>query len=331
VKRPPAFWQHNGPTARLLAPLGGGVALAARLRRRWTHARSARVPVVCVGNVTVGGGGKTPVALDLGRRLRDAGHAVHFLTRGYGGHPGATPLRVEPSRHDVASVGDEALLLARVAPTWVAPDRVAGAAAAEAAGAEVLVLDDGFQNPRLAADLALLVLDGGAGFGNGRVMPAGPLREPVDTALTRAGTVVRLGPDRAGLDARLKARGVAAPLTGAVRPDGETAWLEGARVMAFAGLARPEKLFDTLSGLGADLVARVAFPDHHRYTDKDLHALASRAAAANARLVTTEKDWVRLPAAMRARVTPLPVRVVWDTPEAVTRLLQESLFPDDRD
>ncbi len=326
--RPPAFWQAGGWPAMLLAPLSRVMARAARRRAHRRAPVAAEVPVVCVGNVVVGGAGKTPVALDLGRRLRERGRAVHFLTRGYGGRVRRTPLRVDPTRHDAATVGDEALLLADTAPTWVAPDRAAGARRAVASGADVLVLDDGFQAPRLAPDLALLVVDGEVGFGNGRVLPAGPLREDPGSALGRAHAVLRLGPDRAGAAAWFP-NGMPV-ITGEIRPAGDTAWLRGAKVLAFAAIARPGKLFDTLRAAGADLVGTVAFADHHRYTPRECADLVDWAEAAGASLVTTTKDHVRLPSALRARVTPLPVRVAWDSPAAVDHLLDRLLRHDAR-
>lgn len=316
---PPPFWQTGGLPARLLAPLGRVVAGVSARRRRATKAACAGVPVICVGNVTVGGAGKTPVALDLGGRLGARGLAVHVLTRGYGGRPGRTPLRVDPARHDAATVGDEALLLAAVAPTWVAPDRVAGAREAVAAGAQVLVLDDGFQRPQLAPDLAVLVVDGAVGFGNGRVLPAGPLREDPAAALARAHAIVRLGADRTGVAARFPAG--TPVLAGRIAPAADTAWLRGRRVLAFAGIARPDKLFDTLRASGAVLVGTLAFADHHRYTRRECADLIARAAGAEAVMVTTTKDHVRLPPDMRPRVAALPVGIVWDDAHAVTRLL----------
>jgi len=313
----PAFWHRDDWPARALAPLGAVVDRVATARRGCGD--DAGVPVICIGNVTVGGAGKTPVALDVGARLRDAGWGVHYLTRGYGGRSGATPCRVAPARHGAADVGDEALLLARVAPTWVAPDRVAGARAAIADGAEMLVLDDGFQSARLRADLNVLVIDGAVGFGNRHVVPAGPLRELPERALGRADLVVRLGPDAAGVDRDVPR---ATPLlTATMEVAGATHWLEGARVVAFAGIGRPAKLFDTLAAAGAVVVDRVAFPDHHRYTTKEVRALAARAERAGARLATTAKDHVRLPHAVRDRVTPIDVRLAWHAPAALSAVL----------
>lgn len=324
--RPPRFWQTGGWPGALLMPLALVVTGAARLRRRLTRQRRAAVPVLCIGNVTVGGAGKTPVAQDLGGRLVSAGRAVHFVTRGYGGRPGRTPLRVDPTAHDAARVGDEALLLARVAPTWIAPDRVAGARAAALDGAEVVILDDGFQNPRLAYDRAMLVVDREVGLGNGRVMPAGPLREPLSDALARADALVPLGSadGRAGPTQGM-ARGIPCFPAEVVATEAAER-LAGQRVVAFAGLARPDKLFATLRACGADVVDTAAFPDHHPYSRADLERLAARARELDARLVTTRKDAVRLPPAYGDRVETVDVRVGWRDPAAVDRFL-EGLFP----
>ena len=320
--RAPDFWQRDGPPARLLAPLGQMFGQAGRLRRRWTVPRRAPLPVICVGNLTVGGAGKTPVALALAERLLARGERPHFVTRGYGGRARG-PLRVDPAQHDCALVGDEALLLAAVAPTWVARDRLAGAQAAAGEGAGLVILDDGFQNPRLTPDLGLLVVDGSYGFGNRRLLPAGPLREPVADGLSRASAVVRIGADRAGVDRLLPADlpCIAAELM----PAPAAPALAGRRVMAFAGIARPEKVFTTLSAAGAELVGCEAFADHHRYRRAEIERLLARAAREEALLITTSKDAVRLPADLRARIAILPIALSWPQPAALDRLLDLAL------
>lgn len=318
--RAPAFWNQDGWPARALAPLGAAVDHVTTRRRRRTAACEPGVPVICVGNVSLGGAGKTPVAMDMCARLVDAGWRAHVLTRGYGGRPGRTPRRVDAGTDTAAGVGDEALLLARGAPTWVAPDRVAGARAAIADGAEALVLDDGFQSGRVRASLNVLVIDGAVGVGNGRVYPAGPLRERPERALARAHAVIRLGPDATNIDGRVPA--TARLLTATCVPEGDASWLHGARVVAFAGIGRPDKFFATLQRAGAELIDTVPFADHHRYTDGELRTLAARADRADARLVTTSKDHVRLPPGMRARVSPIPVRIAWDDPGALADLLE---------
>jgi len=315
----PDFWSSDGAAARLLAPLGIAYDLAGRLRFALARPVACGVPVICVGNLTAGGAGKTPVALALAKRLASSGRAVHFLTRGYGGRA-AGPLRVDPARHDAAEVGDEALLLARAAPTWVARDRVAGARRATQAGAEILVMDDGFQNPALKKDLFFLVVDGETGFGNGRVMPAGPLRETLARGLSRADAVVLLGPDRQAIGQLVPEQ---LPVVRAsLVPTGAAEDLTGRRVLAFAGIGRPEKFFTTLTQLGAKLVETRAFADHHRFKPDELDAVLARAKALAAIAVTTEKDATRLSTTYRQKVTVLPVEVAWQQADLLDRLLE---------
>ncbi|MEE9209502.1 MAG: tetraacyldisaccharide 4'-kinase, partial [Kiloniellales bacterium] len=284
-------------------------------------------PVVCVGNLVAGGAGKTPVVLALVAALAARG-AVHCLSRGYGGSsPG--PRRVDAARDSAVEVGDEALLLARAAPSWVARDRTAGARAAAAAGARVLVMDDGFQNPALAKDLSLVVVDGAYGFGNRRGMPAGPLRESVARGLARADAVVLLGRDELNLGAALARRLPVLTAQLAPRPGSES--LVGRKVLAFAGIGRPEKFFATLAGpeggLGAELVETRAFPDHHPYSAAELRSLRARARSLDAILVTTEKDAVRLTPEQREGIETLAVAVAWDDPAALQALLDKLPVP----
>jgi tetraacyldisaccharide 4'-kinase len=229
---------------------------------------------------------------------------------------------VDPARHGAAEVGDEPLLLAGAAPAWIARDRAAGARAAAAAGAGALLLDDGLQNPALAKTLSLLVVDGRDGFGNGRLLPAGPLREPVAEAAARCRAAVLMGPDEAGIAGRLAGLPVLPARLVVERPPGLPA---GARVLAFAGIGRPAKFFDSCRALGLEVVETAAFPDHHPYGAAELAGLAQRAAAVGAVLVTTAKDQVRLPPAARATVYVVPARLAWADEAAVERLLDEAL------
>ncbi len=317
---PPAFWQHDGPAARALAPLAHLVAAmtARRLRRPGWR---APVPVLCCGNAGVGGAGKTTLVLDLAARLRRRGVAVHCLTRGYGGQARA-PLRVDPARHTATLVGDEPLLLAALAPTWVGRDRAAAARLAVAAGAEALLMDDGLQNPALVQDAALLLIDGAVGFGNGRVVPAGPLREPVSAAAARATAAVLVGPDATAAAAALPPH---LPVLAATLHADRS--LAGRRVLAFAGIARPGKFYDTLRRAGATLVDTVAFPDHHPFRPAELDRVLARAAAANATPVTTPKDAARLDDRYHARVEPVGVRLAWSDEPELDRLLDRWLQP----
>ena len=317
--RAPEFWERRGIRALLLAPLGQLYGLAAWLRRALVRPTRAGVPVVCVGALTVGGAGKTPTAIAVVERLIALGRRPHIVTRGYKGTLRG-PVRVELAQHGAGDVGDEALLLAAAAPTWVARDRVAGAPAAKAAGADIVVLDDGFQNPSLAKDLSLLVIDAGQGLGNGRLLPAGPLRESAAGGLARAQGVVLIGNDRTGIAARIPRQ---LPLLRArLVPDpGDAAALGGQRTLAFAGIGRPAKFFDSLEEIGAKVISRNPFPDHHPYRASEIDALLAEAAKRGALPATTAKDAARLPAAARAKVGVLRVTLEFDRVDELDRLL----------
>ena len=312
----PEFWAHRGLLSSVLAPAGWVYGRVAAARQRWARPWHAPVPVLCVGNLVVGGAGKTPVTLSLAHRLCRRGRRVHIVSRGYGGRL-AGPVLVDPAQHSADDVGDEPLLLAEVAPCWVARDRVAGAKAAIAAGANLLLLDDGFQNPTLAKDLSLVVVDGGYGIGNGRVLPAGPLREPLAAGLARASAIVVMGDDNAGATAI-----IAGKLLFRARLVPETpSDVAGRTVVALAGIGRPEKFFATLEEAGARLLRTYAFPDHHPYREDELARPLAEAERAGAMLVTTTKDWVRLPRALRTQIRALSVSVVWDDLAALDALL----------
>ncbi|MBR9972871.1 tetraacyldisaccharide 4'-kinase [Magnetospirillum sulfuroxidans] len=316
--RAPEFWRHQGWPARLLAPLARLYAWGGRRKRQAGGGFRAAMPVICVGNIVAGGAGKTPVCLALAADLRARGHQPHFLTRGYGGTE-VGPRLVDPLRHNAERVGDEALLLAAHAPTWVSRCRPDGAIAAAELAAEALIMDDGFQNGSLRHDLALVVVDGGYGFGNGRVIPAGPCREPVAEGLARADAVVLIGDDHAGVAAWIGALPV---LRARLVPGPEAQALRGAKVLAFAGIGRPEKFFTTLRQCGAEVVAAYPFTDHHAYGRGEVLELLDEAAAQGAIAVTTAKDAVRLPEDLRGRVQVLTVSLQWQDPTAVDHLLE---------
>ena len=265
------------------------------------------MPVICVGNLSAGGTGKTPTVRALCERIAARGGAPHVVSRGYGGRARG-PLTVGGG-HSATEVGDEPLMLAQAFPVHVSRDRAAGARHAAAAGAGAIVLDDGFQNPDPAKDLSLVVVDAEAGFGNGRVIPAGPLREPVEAGLARAALVLAIGP-REARGAFLASRAWPVPVTEAgLEPiDGE-AWRDR-RVLAFAGIGRPERFFETLRGLGAEVVETVPLADHQPIPPTRLSALESRARRLGADLACTEKDAMRLSPTDRGRVSPLRVRLV---------------------
>lgn len=322
----PAFWEaRDSVLATALSPLGRVWNGLEVLHRVTARATKVGVPVLCVGNLVAGGAGKTPVALDLGRRLVARSVKAMYLSRGYGGRE-IGPMRVDPASHDARRMGDEPMLLSRVAPCWVSRKRVFGAQAAQADGAEFIIMDDGFQNPWLHKDLSLLVVDGPAGFGNGRIMPAGPLRESVRAGFARAHGVVIIGEDRHDLGERARLAGLPV-LMAEPEPGPEIEFLRGQPLLAFAGIGRPGKFFDALERWGCDVVASRGFADHHFYRADQMEALLAEADHLGALPVTTEKDWVRIPDGSRDHVETLGLRLRWlddAQPEALLdRLLNE--------
>ena len=322
MRAPGFWWAEPGAISALLSPLAAiyGSVAANRIARPGAR---VGIPVICVGNPTVGGAGKTPTAIAIARMLIAAGERPAFLTRGYGGRL-AGPVEVEAG-HTAVQVGDEPLLLARVAPTIVAQDRVAGAQHAKARGASVIVMDDGFQNPSLGKDLSILVVDA-RGVGNGCVIPAGPLRAPLEPQLDRASALLIVGEGARAMEATAKARGLPV-FHASLEPDpAAAASLRGRKVLAFAGIGHPEKFFATLSAAGIDAPVRRGFGDHHRYSVAEARSLMRDADKEGLELVTTEKDLARLKddanvAQLAARARALPVTMKVAETDAFGRLV----------
>jgi tetraacyldisaccharide 4'-kinase len=328
--RDPAFWwAERSVAAALLAPLGVcyGVVVARHMTR---PGRKAPVSVICVGNFTVGGAGKTPAAIAIARLLLESGHCPFFLSRGYGGRA-AGPVRVEHQR--AIEVGDEPLLLARVAPTIVAHDRLAGALAAAEGGADAIVMDDGLQNSSVDKDLAIVVIDGRRGIGNGRIFPAGPLRAPLEAQLDHIDAVLLVGSAGRAAECAIEAaqrRGLPV-FHGELRPAPDAvAALAGKRTLAFAGIADPDKFFATLEAHGIPAAVRKPFPDHHRYAADEMAALVACAQRDGLTLVTTEKDMARMngdPAAIDliGRSAVLPVILTFKDAAVVQAMLRKAV------
>ena len=334
----PSWWYGDGPkwAARLLWPIAEVWARSAERRYRQTRTHRSALPVICVGNFTAGGAGKTPVAIAIGKHLKALGHMPAFLSRGFGGtNPG--PHFVD-LRHDTASaVGDEPLLLAAHAPTMIARDRIKGATAIEKTDADVIIMDDGLQNPALAKTLSLAVVDAERGIGNGDVIPAGPLRARLPFQLQLTDAIIVMQGEESKLEASAytaATKAFSGPILYArLASTGDISWLLDRPCLAYSGIAHPEKFFASLRSCGADVIDTVGFPDHHMFTDSDARSLLQSAEQAKAQLVTTEKDLVRLAtdfgdgATLRARSRAVPVEVSFaDTSQDLFASLMRGVF-----
>jgi tetraacyldisaccharide 4'-kinase len=325
--REPKWWYEPdaGTVVRLLEPVGSLWGRLVRRRFERTPSYKAAVPVICIGNFTAGGAGKTPLSLEVAELVSAMGLRPAFLSRGYGGSIQG-PHWVDPARDQSADVGDEPRLLASACPTLICRNRAEGARAITSAlspngnATDVIIMDDGLQNPQLAKDLTLAVIDGRRGVGNSRTMPAGPLRAPLDFQLSLVDAIVvnrGSDPTPASDDFADKLRrDFEGPVLDAgLSPKGPTDWLTSAPVVAFAGIGVPDRFYATLAALGAGPVAQVSFPDHHEFTAADASRLLALARSHNAILVTTEKDYARLAggdgplAELREIARPLPVRM----------------------
>jgi tetraacyldisaccharide 4'-kinase len=325
--REPAFWQQrNSLLSCLLMPLGAvyGEITATRMVQQGTV---AGIPVICVGNYHTGGAGKTPTTLAMVKLLRELGETPVVLSRGHGGKLRG-PVKVDPSRHDAADVGDEPLMMARDVPVVIARDRVGGAALARSTGASVIVMDDGFQNPALVKDLSLIVIDGNRGLGNGRIFPAGPLRAPLDRQIVRTDALVVIGDGVAATGVAGLVHGSGGKVfTARLKPEASSVQaLEGKRVLAFAGIGDPGRFFRTLRSAGVDVAVEKVFGDHHPYTAAEIEALVAQARGEGLTLVTTEKDLVKLSGMpVAAEIAGFAVALDVEDKEGLRSLVRESL------
>lgn len=316
-RAPDFWWKKPGLAAAALRPAAAVYGAIAASRRNAANPYRADVPVICAGNIVAGGAGKTPAVQALMALMFDAGLTKYpsILLRGYGGRL-AGPTTVDPERHHYKDVGDESLLHATAAPTIIARDRAAGVKLAQLSGADCVFMDDGLQNPSVAKTLSFLVIDAAQGVGNGLTLPAGPLREPLGEALEKTDAIILIGGELPFETDKPVFRARIIP---------SVAVSAGAKMVAFAGLGRPEKFRHTLEQSGASLAGWHAFPDHHAYKDREIEKLIRIAADAGATLITTEKDYVRVPEKFRDRLAYLPVTMTFDTPQAMTNFVRERL------
>ncbi len=311
----PGFWfRKKGILSMALAPLGALYYRVGVLRRGLISPRSSVVPLVVVGNILAGGAGKTPVVQSLCEALRQAGINVHIIAKGYGGTL-LGPAMVDPTHHSAAQVGDEALMLSSFGPTWIAKSRFLALQAAQAAGAQIVISDDGLQNPHLKADIGFLVMDGVVGIGNGALLPAGPLREPLNEALKRVHFVIQIGGSE-------QSNHYSHPTIYADFVLNDYPWLRDAKVFAFAGIGRPEKFFASLTTSGADVVGMHSYPDHYAYNEKDILSLIEKADQSEAILVTTAKDAIKIPHSCRAQVRIIEGHLEWRDHTAFKKLCE---------
>ncbi len=310
----PIHWKSKNLISLILYPLGCLYGLATALRLKLYTPEKVSSKVICIGNLTAGGTGKTPTAVAVAELLQQHGHKPYFITRGYGGT--LQNVIVDAGRHTAREVGDEPLLLARQAPVVVNKNRYQAALKAEKNGADFIIMDDGFQNPLLYKDLSLIVVDGGFGFGNEFCIPAGPLREFLPQGLTRASALAIIGEDRFNLTRRYPRkpvfRGKMVPVS---PPDSRK------NIVAFAGIGRPEKFYQSLKELGFNLLLTYDFPDHHFYEEKELLQLISTAQSLNAELYTTAKDFVKIPSVLQKNFKVLEIKIVWSEPEKLADFL----------
>ena len=320
----PSFWHADGFIPKLLEPLAQLYKYLSFLERSLRSKTKIDIPVLCIGNLVSGGAGKTPIALSIGQKL-NAKHNISFLTRGYGGIE-AGPIEVNPDEHSSYEVGDEALILSELGPTWVSRNRIAGAIAAKNAGFEIVIMDDGFQHTSLVKTLSFVIIDGPYGFGNGRLIPAGPLREPIYSGLNRADVIVLVGEVNPSIIELLPNN---KPLLRASLVPAEMGTqLSNNNVIGFAGIGRPTKFLETLEKMGLNIIDFVAFPDHYRFRESEIRELYEKATEVDAILVTTFKDMKRVPKSVAHLCQPIGITVVWEDDNEIQQLLDSVILND---
>ena len=317
----PNFWHNDGLIPRILEPAAQILNLFSIMRYALGSNSNIGVPTICIGNIVSGGAGKTPVALSIAKKLHN-NYNVNFLTRGYGGKLSG-PIQVDPNRHRIDEVGDEALVLANVATTWVAKDKKLGALSAKNMGAEIIIMDDGFRNPSVYKTLSLLVIDGPYGFGNGRLIPAGPLREKISSGLRKADAIVLIGDAKRSVKEVLPAD--IPVLQASTIPDNTNLELSNNNVIGFAGIGRPEKFLNTLKSMDLNIVDFVSFPDHYVFKETEIFQLQEKAAQHDAVLVTTLKDMKRVPRKVAHLCRTVEISIIWEDDSKIQQLLDSTI------
>jgi tetraacyldisaccharide 4'-kinase len=315
----PKFWYLKKVTllSQILYPLSLLFRLGTKLRNITSHAERFSFPVICIGNIVVGGAGKTPVAIKIAEILKIAGYKPHFISKGYAGLVKKSTL-VE-LWHSPKSVGDEPLLLSQIAPTWVGIDRNNSIQLAKNKGADCIIMDDGFQNPTIHKDFSIIVINASQEFGNEKVMPAGPLRENIKKGLSRTNLIIVIGEIKDSLQKNIPAH---IPIIQAkFKINNENKIFKGQKITAFAGIAYPEKFFTSLKEQGGKIIKEITYPDHHIYDENDLLSLAEIANKTQSILVSTQKDFVRIPKSYRALVNTLEGKISFEKENIIKEIL----------
>ncbi len=313
----PSHWNSINLLSLILSPLGAVYALATKLRLRYNKSKKVSIPVICIGNLTAGGTGKTPVSISIAQLLQQQTLNPFFVSRGYGGN--LKNIIVNPNIHTPKQCGDEPLLLARQAPVVINPDRYAGANTAITNGANIIIMDDGFQNPKLHKDLSFLVFDGNFGVGNELCIPAGPLRETISSGISRAQAIIIIGPDKHNLRTRFNLP----CFMGKITPLPQTH--SNKKVIAFAGIGNPQKFYNSLTECGFEIIKSYDYPDHHYYTEAELKKLISQAQQNNALLYTTSKDFVKIPSHLQKHFKVLEITIQWENPQDLTNFILQRI------